>query len=529
MTWLLTLQWPRESLSRQFAFALMAVIPAIAARWLVNDWIGDQHEFVEILVAVGVATWLTGWRSGVIAALLGVLATEFVFGPRNRLDLLLLHTLAATAGNLLFAGLVIWLTHHAFASIAALRKTNHKLDDDNHRKSDLLAGVAHELRNPLSAIATEIELLKSGKLDPETRRRTLQMVERQAGLMKRLVGDLIDSARIEQQKLVLESEAMQIGAAIDHAVADIRPFTDVRAQKLVTQLPAHPVQVLADPVRMSEILGNLLHNASKFSPAGSVIQVTVTAEAQEVAITVKDTGMGISPGDLRRIFEPFVQRRPAAGQAQGLGLGLSLTRRLVEAHGGTVEARSDGPDKGAQFIVRLPRLMQQAKAPASIGGKPVILATRESSESGDRDPVGSMRLLVVDDNEDAAETLATLLRLKGHHATTAHDGASALRAANDQQPDLVFLDIQLPDMTGHQVAMKLRAQVKGTQPVLVALSGWDSEDDRERSKQAGFDGHLAKPIGVEQIDQTLDLGAAMIRSRQTRTGGTTTVAAPADA
>jgi CheY-like chemotaxis protein len=259
-------------------------------------------------------------------------------------------------------------------------------------------------------------------------------------------------------------------------------------------------------VRVSQMLLNLLQNASKFSADDSIIELTVTCEPTALVISVKDSGVGIPAAELEKIFESFVQVGPGSGQAQGLGLGLALVRKLAQLHGGSVHASSEGVGCGAEFVLRLPFGVSPRKGPVEGAAEGAAApAARIARRAPAHAAPAPLRLLVVDDNDDAAQSLALLLQMDGHEAATAHDGCAALRIAAEQRPDFVFLDVGLPDMSGLEVAVRLRRLMQDDQPVLVALTGWGSDEDRQRCAEAGFDAHLTKPITGEQLAQALTL------------------------
>jgi signal transduction histidine kinase/ActR/RegA family two-component response regulator len=513
---------PSDTAARGIAVALLASAIACAARWVLDPWLGHDHPFLPAYAAVAVATLFGTWRSAALTAILCTLWANFLFvEPRYSFDMRR-ENIVATAAFYLVSAVIIYLGHRASGANKALARMVVRLAEADHRKSDFLALIAHELRNPLSTLTVGHSLIKEGTLGPASLDQTWRMLERQTDNMTRLVGDLLDVARIEQGKIMLCLGPVPVATIVNDAIAAARSATASKRQTLTVDMPAAPGAVIGDPLRLGQVLGNLLHNASKFSPDGAVVMVKVEAGPGHVTVSVKDAGIGIPSSELLKIFESFVQLSPRTDGPQGLGLGLALTKKLVEMHGGTVEARSDGPGKGAEFIVRLPRgAVQDLPAPTRPSPlpaegavtAPIPVRIETSAVVAPKAPIdpceatghacAALRLLVVDDNQDAAESLATLLNLKGHDVKTAHDGKAALRAVAEQQPQLVFLDIGLPDMTGYEVALQLRRQVQGAQPVLVALTGWGDEDALRRSRDSGFDLHLTKPVSIESIDEAL--------------------------
>lgn len=476
----------RADLADCLAAAACSALAAVL-RLGMDPLVGSHHEFVPAYVAIAAATWFGSWRAAAMTALAAIVI-EHLTQSRAVDTLVEAVAYAGFAGlSLLIVGAVEWLKreHRESATLAARLRTA------DRRKSDFVALLGHELRNPLSTIAMATRLLRAGGLDAKARQSTWDALERQTDHMTRLVGDLLDISRIEQGKLELHRERLDVSAVIEDAIADVRSRTEAKQQKVVHRIRRPGGQVFADPLRIGQVLVNLLHNASKFSPEGSSIQVAVDASAEAVTITVRDAGAGIPPDQLERVFESFVQLAPSTGQPQGLGLGLGLSRQLVQLHGGTLHAHSEGPGTGSSFVIRLPRSVPVA------GGDERAAPAEPAEVAG-----SSRRLLVVDDNADAAATLAVLLRLMGHQAFTAGDGRQAIEIAAKEQPDLVFLDIALPDMSGLEVAVELRRRAV-KQPVLVALTGWASEHDKELSRRAGFDAHLTKPVSPEAIQAAL--------------------------
>lgn len=355
------------------------------------------------------------------------------------------------------------------------------LRDADQRKEDFMATLAHELRNPLATIRNGLTLLRIEHGSPAAIQGTREMMERQLDQLVRLVDDLLDVNRINRGVMSLRRGIVDVGAIVRRAVEGAQPrLQENRRLELV--LPPGSLWVDADAVRLTQVIGNLLDNATKFTKPGDRITVRVTRHEQQVAIAVEDEGIGI-PGDkLAWIFEMFSQVQSAPlGSVGGLGIGLTLVRRLVELHGGTVEARSEGLGRGSTFVIRLPLV----RAPASAAP-----ATEEDATGR----VTGLRFLVVDDNRDTARSLAMILKLAGNEVRTAHDGAEAVSAAEAFRPDVAVLDIGLPVFDGREVVRRIRAQAWGRDMLVVAVTGWGRADDKAQSVDAGFDGHLVKPV-----------------------------------
>ncbi|HUQ76105.1 MAG TPA: ATP-binding protein, partial [Burkholderiales bacterium] len=307
-----------------------------------------------------------------------------------------------------------------------------------------------------------------------------EVMERQVHHLARLVDDLLDVSRVVRGKIELRKEPVALSSVIERAVETAQPLIDARLHRLEISLPEEPPVVDADPMRLAQVVANLLTNSAKYTEPGGKIAVSVRASGEEAVLSVVDNGMGIAPELLPQVFDSFVQGNHAAQQGQGgLGIGLTLVKNLVELHGGTVRAESEGPGRGARFTVRLPRLAAGARRAAA-------------APSAEAAPAGR-RILVVDDNRDAADSLAALLRVQANDVRVAYDGASAIDIAAQQRPALIFLDIGMPGMDGHETARRIRATPGLEGVVLVALTGWGQEADRKRSSAAGFDHHLVKP------------------------------------
>jgi len=343
-------------LPQQVTVALVAAVLALAARWAVDPWLGDRHEYLSAYLAIGAVTWLASWRAGTLLALLYFMAQEAFFAlPRSDADGSQLHGLLALASFGLVCAVLVLAVDRAARAHHALEHRVEELDEADHRRSDFIALLAHELRNPLAVLTTGTQLIKGGKLDQGRQDRAWERLERQTARMKRLVDDLLDSARVEQGKLSLVRHAADIGDIVVQTVADADTFTAPRQQRLRLDMPQPPGDAIVDPQRVRQVLENLLHNASKFSPDGGLITVAVRSTSCDVSILVRDTGIGIPPAQLRAIFGSFVQIDPATSKHRGLGLGLALCQKLVEMHGGIIEARSAGKGRGSEFLVRLPR------------------------------------------------------------------------------------------------------------------------------------------------------------------------------
>lgn len=381
-------------------------------------------------------------------------------------------------------------------ALLRLGKVERELREVDRRKDEFLATLAHELRNPLGPIRTSLQLLR--RLDPNVpsaQENARNTIERHTNHMVRLVDDLLDVARISQGKITLRHEIVNLQSVVNNAVEICTPAIENKAHRLTLVLPGEPVDVSGDPVRLSQILANLLLNAAKFTPTGGEIVLTVDIIESQVCIRVTDNGIGIEPDAAQGIFELFIQNGHVKDQVQdGLGIGLSLVKNLAELHGGTVSVLSEGAGKGSTFDVMLP-IVVQASVAASAPETPVVAEELEA----DLNANPAKKVLIVDDNKDAADTLAELLTMTGHGVNVAYNGEQALKAAQQFDPDIIFLDIGLPDMSGYEVASRLRASAATKACLLVALTGYGQEHDRQNALQSGFDDHFAKPVDFKKL------------------------------
>ncbi len=374
------------------------------------------------------------------------------------------------------------------------------LEESGRRISEFLAMLAHELRNPLAPIRNAVGVMQQAGVTSEQLAWSRDVIDRQVSHLARLVDDLLDVSRITTGKIALRSDSVDLREAVDRAVEAARPLIDARQQILSTTIPGHPVSVTGDLTRLSQVILNLLNNAAKYTPDGGTVCVTVEERDERAVITVSDTGVGIPADLLPKVFDLFAQGDRTLDRAEGgLGIGLTLVQRLVEMHGGEVEAASAGRDMGSSFTIRLPLLHDQ---PAATTPRPADAPSR----------AGTGRVLVVDDNADSAESMAMLLEISGFQTITALDGASALTAAADYQPDLVLLDLGLPKMSGFEVASRLRAIPGLERVVLIAMTGYGQDEDRRRTIEAGFAAHLVKPVDPTALQRTVSDSLRKLRS-----------------
>lgn len=400
-------------------------------------------------------------------------------------------------GNLLGVVLI-------FRDVSERRRVEQALRDADRRKDEFLAVLSHELRNPLAPIRMATEVLRLPAIDTAQAAWAHEVIDRQVQHLVRLVDDLLDVSRIMRGKIEMRKEPSDVRAILTRAIEIAQPLIDEKQHELIVEAPPVPIMAHVDPVRMVQVIGNLLTNAAKYTPPQGRIWLKSERADDEAILRVRDTGMGIPAELMPRVFELFIQGAPSANGSQGgLGIGLTLVKKLVELNDGRVEVASDGPGAGTEFVIRLPVIEESAVA-------------ERQSEGPSPAAVESRRVLVVDDNADAAEALAMLLRLKGHDVECCHDGPSALDSVKRQRPEFVFLDLGMPGMDGLEVARRLREEPGTSPPVIVAVTGWGQEADRRRTAEAGFDHHLVKPVSAADVHRLLAHEAEASRPAEPR-------------
>ncbi len=361
------------------------------------------------------------------------------------------------------------------------------------RKDEFLAMLAHELRGPLAPLRNMVEILKRKTENADVVQSAAGMMERQLGQLVRLVDDLIDVSRITRGQIELRTKTVDLSSIILQCVEACRPLAEAANHELNVSLWPQPIRLHGDSVRLTQVFSNILNNACKYTKPGGKIHLSSEVHEGEVIVTVKDSGIGIAPDQLNVIFDLFAQIDRTLERTQsGLGIGLTLVKRLTEMHGGTVNAHSEGLGTGTEIVVRLPTINETIESPAAPHGE----AERA---------VPGRRFLVVDDNEDSASSLAMLLSLDGHDVQMAHDGVAAVKAAESFRPDVVLLDIGLPRLNGYETCRRMRGQSAGSKLVIVALTGWGQEEDRRKSREAGFDHHMIKPVDYDALKEWLAL------------------------
>jgi PAS domain S-box-containing protein len=382
-------------------------------------------------------------------------------------------------------------------TIGELRRAEEALREADRRKDEFLAVLAHELRNPLAPIRYAVAMARKGGRPESERLQAQAIIERQVGHMGRLLDDLLDVSRITRGTLILRRSTVDLAAVVAAAQESARPLIESRGHALQIQLPAETLRLVADPVRLAQVLANLLINAAKYTDSGGRIELEARRKDGELIIAVRDNGIGISAEMMPRVFTLFAQASPALERSEGgLGIGLALVRGLLQLHGGSVTAHSGGVGQGSEFLLRLPignpgdiEGVYESRAPATVGTK-------------------ALRVLVADDNRDSAQTCAALLEASGHEVSVAHTGREAFELACRLEPDALLLDIGMPELNGYQLAQRIRGTGWGRRAILIAITGWGQEQDKRQARAAGFDQHLTKPIDPNGLEVLLQSAAA---------------------
>lgn len=482
-----------------WTLATLLFVVALAARFaLVGVLPAHGFPFLTFFPAVMLTAYVCGLGPGIAVSMASIVAARYffiepahAFGGMSQGDTVALVFFALV---LLVDCVVVHVMANALDRLRrttqALAESRQALQAADRRKDAYLATLAHELRNPLAPMAVATRLLADAHATPDTRRTATATLDRQVGLMSRLLDDLLDASRVTLDKMRVHPRPVAIGELVASALQAATPLLQARGHALACGPVPVDAWVDADPVRIEQVLVNLLANAAKFTPEGGRVWLDVDATATDVTVAVHDTGVGLSPAQSEAVFELFAQVDQAQ-QAEGLGIGLHLARALARLHGGDVRVRSDGPGRGATFTLQLPRL---ARSEAWAAG---------AVEAAVPHAAAARRLLVADDNRDNADMLALLCRQAGLDVQVRYDGASAWQAAQDHQPHAVLLDIGMPHVDGLTLARRIRDTPWGAQARLVALSGWDGPDDRARTRDAGFDVHLVKPANPDALLQAL--------------------------
>ena len=504
-------QTSRTSLQQTLSGYLIAIVAtAVVAlvRLTISDTFGNFAPIVTFTIAIVIAAWYGGLKPGLLATVLSTLAADYLFTPRRHS--FYVATLSGTVSLcvLCFTGVLISLLCESLhrtrrrleaeqenlcQSIELQQQMRDALTESDRRKDEFLATLAHELRNPLAPVRNAIHILRA-KMPPGAELQWARdVIDRQVTQMTRLIDDLMDVSRITRGTFELRREHVTLDDVIRSAVETSRPIIDASGHELALSLPTDPMYLEADSIRLAQVFANLLNNAAKYTGPGGRIAVTVTRDMGLVSVTVQDSGIGIPTAMLTRVFEPFTQLDHSLERSRGgLGIGLALARRLVEMHGGTIEAHSPGPGAGSRFVVRLPLSARQS------GPRPLAHEGRVPTPD-----VGRHRILIADDNNDSATSLSMLLNDAGYDVRTAGDGVQALATAEHFRPDIALLDIGMPQLNGYDVARRLREQPWGRKVLLIAVTGWGGADHRQQTAEAGFDHHLTKPVDPMALTRML--------------------------
>ena len=488
----------RASRVAAYGGAVAVTLAALFVRWFLDPWLGQGVPYITLYGAVAIAVWFGGLGPAVLAMVLGYAVVNVryiselggvsVTGPSESIALALF-TLSCSL--IIILGEAMRRARDRYrVSEAQVRERAQELQRADQNKGRFLAVLSHELRNPLAPLRTGLALLRMRAQADPTVVETYDMMERQLVQLSRLIDDLLDVSRIDRGKMELRTQRLQIDAVLRTAIDTAKPNIDAQGHQLDVRYSREPLYVEGDLVRLAQVVSNLLNNAAKFTPPGGRIELSAQAKDGTLLVRVADNGIGIAPDRLPEVFDMFVQLEPGGAAAGGLGLGLTLARAIVRRHGGDIEARSAGLRKGAEFIVRLP--LVPAPPPMEMEG---------SSPSAHAPASARKRVLVVDDNVDAAQSLAAYLRLEGHRVESALDGEAALRIAEVLRPDVAFIDLNMPRMDGAEVARRLRLTPWGRTARLVALTGMGLPGDITRTREAGFDQHLTKPAELKQVSR----------------------------
>ena len=471
-------------------------------------WVGlrpaaIQHRpFVTFYFAVIFTAWYAGLGPSVAAILLSCLSVAYFFLPP------IFEFAVSDPNDLVATGMFITVCSAIIAFSEANRAARRRLEREvadrkvaeeelrqsDRRKEEFLAVLSHELRNPLAPIQTAVELLEQAGTIKVGSERELAMIKRQVQNLKRLVDDLLDVSRISRGKIELRKEVVELAPVVVQAVEAVRPFFNDHRQELHVSIPEKSICMEADSTRLEQVLFNLLLNAAKYTPEGGRIWLEVEQFQRQVVIRVRDTGIGIEPELLPKVFDLFLQGERRSGRSHaGSGIGLSLAKNLVELHGGTITADSQGPDMGSEFVVRLPVIVRAQSERV----QPPQVVQSDISET-----LPSRRILIVDDNVQAADSLGRLISvLFGQEVRVVYNGKSALKIAGSFRPEVILLDLEMTGMDGYEVAMRFREHSEFSKVLIVAVTGWGYEDDRRRSREMGFDLHLVKPVTARDLRQ----------------------------
>ena len=491
-----------------YLIAIGATATVAIIRLTISDTVGNFAPVSTFTVAVVIAAWYGGLGPGLLATALSGLVADYLFTPERHSFQIATLSGAVALGVMIFTGVLLSLLCESLhrirrsleaeqenlrQSVELQRQMQDALTESDRRKDEFLATLAHELRNPLAPVRNAIHILRARMPPTPELQWARDVIDRQVTQMTRLIDDLMDVSRITRGTFELRREHVLLDEVIRVAVETSRPIIDAAGHQLVVSLPPEAINLDADIIRLAQVFSNLLNNAAKYTGPGGRITVTAELDGNVVSVAVQDSGIGIPAAMLKEVFEPFTQLDNSLERTRGgLGIGLALARRLVEMHGGVIEAQSSGAGQGSRFVARLPVSAQQNVV------RPVAQEVR-----GPASVVGGRRILVADDNYDSATSLSILLNDAGYEVRTAGDGVQALETAAQFRPDVALLDIGMPKLNGYEVARQIRNQPWGRHVLMIALTGWGGADHRRQTAQAGFDHHLTKPVDPAALTRLL--------------------------
>ena len=476
----------RDQRLLDYAVAVCVTAAMIAVREALSGWLGRSAPFLSSIAAVLIASFRGGLGPGLIATALSAAASDFFFVPP--LFSLRVEKLIHGADLIMFVAIGVLISLLCEKRLRLIRQ----LREADRRKDEFLAVLGHELRNPLAPISNSIELWPLVDKDRAQMKSLRETMQRQVGQMVRLIDDLMDVSRINHGKIELRRQSLNLATVVSNAIETHESFIKSCGHELSVAMPATPVLVDGDSVRLTQVIGNIIHNAAKYTECNGSICVVLERRRNDAVVRVKDSGQGIRADMVTRIFEMFEQVDRASGRSHGgVGIGLTLAKRLIELHGGSIEAKSEGLGKGSEFVITVPALS------GPCDGQHLTTASPE-----DMPKLQRHHILVVDDMEESASTLVSLLRAIGQNAYAAHNGPAAVESAHENRPDIVILDVAMPGMDGLETARRIR-ETTFHDLILVALSGYGQDEDRRRALAAGFDHYLTKPLDVAALRELL--------------------------
>jgi signal transduction histidine kinase/CheY-like chemotaxis protein len=489
-----------------YLIAIVATAAVSLIRLVVSDTLGDYAPVVMFPIAVTLAAAYGGLKPGLLATALSLAASDYLFIPTHHYFHMLSMSGAVALGVMGFSSVLISLVCESLyrtrrrleaeqenlrQSLEVQQQMREALAESDRRKDEFLATLAHELRNPLAPVRNAIHILRARMPSAPELQWARDVIDRQVTQMARLIDDLMDVARITRNTIDLRRAHVALDEVIRIAVETSRPTIDASGHELRVRLPDEPLYLDADLIRLAQVFANLLNNAAKYTGSGGRIAITAERDGDAAKVTVQDSGIGIPTDKLSRVFEPFTQLDRSLERSKGgLGIGLALAKRLIEMHGGEIQAQSAGPGQGSCFMTRLP-LSPEQEAPRAI------------APAGPLPAVGRKRVLIADDNHDAATSLGILLNDAGYDVRTVADGGQALEMAAQFRPDIALLDIGMPRLNGYEVARHIREHPWGDAILLVALTGWGGAEHRQQTAKAGFDHHLTKPVDPAALTRLL--------------------------